>query len=111
MQNFHKIAANIISLFYWPYQAGENMTFEIIYSVMKNLEQGAFVNKIEMKDGHIAIEFNEQEDFERFLRILSNENPCSAKEFKEFSESDLIDADALEIKIPHDVLEFVNIEI
>ena len=87
------------------------MTIEIMYSVMKNLEQGAFVKKIEMKDGHITITFNEQEDFERFLMILTKENPCSEKEFKEFSESDLIDADALEVKIPHVFLEFLNIEI
>jgi len=87
------------------------MTFEIVYSVMKNLEQGAYVDKIEIKDGHMTIEFNEQEDFEKFLRHLTNENPYSDKEFKEFLEKDWMDDENLRIRIPHEFLNFLNIEI
>ena len=87
------------------------MTTEIVYSIMGNVESGAYVDSISIENGQLNITFNEKEDFDRFLNQILQENPYSPKENKEFSEMNLTDADSLEIIIPHEFLKMVDVDI
>ena len=86
------------------------MTTEIAYSVNGN-ESGAYVDTFSIENGSMIIRFIDKDEFDKFVKQVLQENPFSHKSKKEFSEMDLIDAESLEITIPHEFSQIVDIYI
>ena len=86
------------------------MTTEIVYSINGN-ESGAYVDTFSIENGSMNIRFHEKDEFDKFVKQVLQVNPYLPIYKKEFSEMDFINAESLEIRIPHECSMIVDIHI